>query len=402
MDVVVLMVFVIVYAGMIAGRIRGLALDRTGIVVLGVIALVACGRITPERAWAAVDVPTIALLFGLMVVSAQFRMGGFYSAVTRRLELSEAKPALFLGQLIFVAGGLSAVLANDIICLAMAPLLMEICQRRGFRPLPFLIGLACSANIGSAATLIGNPQNMLIGQVLKMSFEGYLVRAIVPSILGLFASWGIISFLARDRWYLETRVAHAEPPEYNLWQTVKGLMVLGSLVVAFLFNLMPREYAALIAAGVLLLSRRMASQRFMALVDWNLLLLFIGLFVVNYSLKESGMLATGLGRLRGSGINLNHGGWLFGATVILSNLVSNVPAVMLLLPSTTHPDAGLILAIASTLAGNLILVGSIANLIVVDQAERLGYKITWTDHAQYGIPVTLVTLAISGAWILIL
>lgn len=402
MDSVVLAVFLVVYAGMIAGRIRGLALDRTGIVLLGAIALVASGRVTPEGAWEAVDVSTIVLLFGLMVVSAQFRLGGFYSLVAHRLGKSEASPPRFLAYLMLVSGGLSAVLANDIICLAMAPVLVEICQHRRFHPLPFLVALACASNIGSAATLIGNPQNMLIGQVLKLSFSGYLAVALVPSLLGLVASWAIFCVMFRGRWYLESEEVHSRSAVLNRWQTAKGMVVLCGLMAVFLCDAVPREHAALVAAGILLLSRRMASQRFVALVDWNLLLLFIGLFIVNGALQGSGMLEPALAKLRATGIDLNNGGWLFGVTVVLSNLVSNVPAVMLLLPSTAHPGAGAILALASTLAGNLILVGSIANLIVVEQAERLGVRITWAQHARIGVPVTLVTLLISALWLMLL
>jgi Na+/H+ antiporter NhaD/arsenite permease-like protein len=399
MDLVVLFTFLGVYAGMIAGGVRGLALDRTGIVLLGAIVLVATGRVTPQEAWEAVDVPTIALLFGLMVVSAQFRLGGFYTLVTRRLGESRASAPRFLLVLILVAGGLSALLANDIICLAMTPVLLEICQRRRLRPLPFLLGLACASNIGSAATLIGNPQNMLIGQVLGLSFAGYLLDAVVPATAGLFACWGIVAWMFRGRWEAEVILAPIDAPTYDGWQTGKGLAVLGGLVVLFLWEPLPREQAALIAAGLLLLSRRMASSRFLALVDWNLLLLFMGLFIVNHALDTSGLLASGLAGLRAAGVDLDGGAWLFGSTVILSNLVSNVPATMLLLPATQHPAAGPILALASTLAGNLILVGSIANLIVVEQARRLGVEINWREHARVGVPVTLATLALAAAWL---
>jgi len=166
MDPVVLTVFVLVYAGMVFGGFRGLALDRTGIVLLGAIAMMAFGRLTPEQAWHCVDFPTIGLLFGLMVVSAQFRMGGFYTMVARRLTAGASGPGVFLAQIIAIAALLSALLANDIICLALTPVLIEIAAARRLNPMPFLIGLACASNVGSAATLIGNPQNMLIGQLL--------------------------------------------------------------------------------------------------------------------------------------------------------------------------------------------------------------------------------------------
>lgn len=381
---------------MIAGRVRGLALDRTGIVLLGTIVLIGAGRLTLEEAWRAVDVPTIVLLFGLMVVSAQFRLGGFYTAITQRLGRNQSTPSLFLLVVILAAGGLSALLANDIICLAMAPVLIDLCRQRGLRPLPFLIALACAANIGSAATLIGNPQNMLIGQVLQLSFARYTAIALIPTLLGLLACWAILHGLTKGLWSEPPTTLEVTETPFDRWQTAKGIVVLTALVVTFLFQWLPREVAALIAAGVLLTSRRMASRNFLALVDWNLLLLFIGLFVVNHAFAESGMLDSTLATLRGQGIDPSHAPTLFGLTVVLSNMVSNVPAVMLLLPATSHPMAGEILALASTLAGNLILVGSIANLIVVEEARKKGISISWTTHLRYGLPVTFATLAIAA------
>jgi len=388
---------------MILGEFRGLALDRTGIALLGAIALVAAGRLSMEEAWAALDFRTLALLFGLMVVSAQFRLGGFYTRVARRQAQARSSPPVFLAQVIALAAGLSALLANDIVCLALAPPLIEGCARRRLQPVPYLLALACASNAGSAATLIGNPQNMLIGQALGLSFAGYLLEALPPALLGLAVTWGVIVWRWRGRWEAPGRAIPAfEAPRFDAWQTSKGLGILAALVAAFLFAWAPREALALAAAGALLLSRRMASRRFIGLVDWNLLMLFAGLFVVNHALQASGWLDAGLGRLRAVGVDLDHAGWLFTVTALLSNLVSNVPAVMLLLPATAHPHAGLILALVSTLAGNLFIVGSIANIIVVDQAGALGVRITWREHARIGVPVTLLSLALTALWLALL
>ena len=399
MDSVVVLVFVFVYLGMILGEIPGLALERTGVALLGAIVLLAAGRVTPAEAWAAVDVPTIGLLFGLMVVSAQFRLGGFYAKLTRQIAAAELGPALLLAALVVIAGALSALLANDVVCLAVAPVLIEGCDRRRLDPLPFLLALACASNAGSAATLIGNPQNMLIGQTLDLSFGGYLLDAGVPAVLSLVVVWAIICRAFRGRWHMPSSGIEAAAPPFNRWQTSKGLLVLALLMGVFLWSEAPREVAALSAAGLLLMSRRMASRDILGLVDWQLLVLFIGLFVVNHGLAASGALTEIFGAVRASGVDVSQPGWLFAVTVLLSNLVSNVPAVMLLLPLATHPLAGAVLALASTLAGNLFLVGSIANIIVVDQAARLGVRISWRDHARVGVPVTAATLAIAAAWL---
>jgi len=398
----VLLVFAAVYLGMLLGGLPGLALDRAGVALLGAIALVAAGRMTVGQAWNAVDVPTLALLLGLMVVSAQFRLGGFYTRVGARLADYRGSPAGLLALLVGVAGLLSALLANDIVCLAMAPILAAGCARRRLDPVPFLLALAAAANVGSAATLIGNPQNMLIGQTLGLSFHGYLADALVPALLGLGATWAVITWRFSGRWERAVVLTRTEQRDlaFDRWQTAKGLAVLAALVAAFLFAPVPREAAALTAAGLLLLSRRTASRDILGQVDWHLLVLFMGLFVVNHALLASGMTERALAGLRATGVELGGAPWLFGVTVVLSNLVSNVPAVMLLLPvARAHAQGGPILALASTLAGNLLIVGSIANIIVVDQAARLGVKIGWREHARVGVPVTLLTLAIAAAWL---
>jgi Na+/H+ antiporter NhaD/arsenite permease-like protein len=384
---------------MLLGEIPGLALDRTGVALLGALVLVACERVTPAAAWGAVDVPTLALLFGLMVVSAQLRLGGFYTWLTRRIVSAQVAPAALLAAVVAAAGALSAVLANDIVCLAVTPLLVEGCVRRKLDPLPFLLALACAANVGSAATLIGNPQNMLIGQTLRLSFAGFLADALVPALVGLGAVWLLIRLAVRGRWASDREAPAVETPAFDAWQTTKGLAILSLLVLGFLFAPVPREVLALGGAAILLMSRRMASRDLIGLVDWHLLVLFIGLFVVNHAFAEAGLAARASDSLRSAGIDLADVRWLFPVTVVLSNLVSNVPAVMLLLPRASHPLAGPVLALASTLAGNLLIVGSIANIIVVDQARSLGVRIGWREHARVGIPVTLATLLVAGAWL---
>ncbi|MEW6272217.1 MAG: anion transporter [Thermodesulfobacteriota bacterium] len=399
MDGTVLGIFVLVYAGMMVGDVPGLVIDRTGIALLGAIALLATERVGIDEAWQAVDVPTIALLFGLMIVSAQLRQGGFYALVTRRLAAHDATPDRLLALLIAAVGALSAVLVNDIVCLAMTPVLVEVCARRRLDPVPFLLALACAANVGSAATLIGNPQNMLVGQTLHLSFPGYLLDASLPVVLGLGVVWLVIRAAHGRSWHASTPLPVPEDAHFDAWQSTKGLLVLGGAVLLFLVSSLPRELVALTGAGILLVSRQTASRDTLALVDWQLLILFLGLFVVNHAFSESGAAAALLRDAAAAGVDLRQPGWLFVATAALSNLVSNVPAVMLLLPAATDPLAGPVLALASTLAGNLIVVGSIANIIVLEQAARLGIDVDWRTHARVGVPVTLATLVIAAAWL---
>jgi Na+/H+ antiporter NhaD/arsenite permease-like protein len=396
-----LLVFGFVYLGMILGEIPGLALDRSGVALLGALALVAAREVSPEVAWQAMDVPTLALLFGLMVVSAQFKLGGFYARLTRRIASVECSPGGLLALIVAAAGLLSALLANDIVCLAMAPLVVDGCARRTLDPVPFLLGLACAANVGSAATLIGNPQNMLIGQRLGLPFMRHLLDAGVPAILGLVVVWWVVYRAWRGAWHVSTPVPRLEETRFDSWQTGKGVVVLVALVIAFGIGHWPRDVLALAAAGILLLSRRTASRDIIGQVDWHLLVLFVGLFVVNHALQASGTVDLALSRLAGAGLDLTRPLVLFFTTVVLSNLVSNVPAVMLLLPAASHPQAGAILALASTLAGNLFLVGSIANIIVVEQARALSVRIDWRTHARVGVPVTGLTLALAAWWLVV-
>lgn len=403
MDTVVPAVFLAVYFGMMLGGIPWSAVDRPGVALLGAIGLLAAHRISPESAWEAVDVPTISLLFGLMVVSAQLRLSGFYTRLGRRLAGLQVSPQMLLAILVGVVGIMSAVLANDIVCLAMTPVLVDGCSQRGLDPAPFLLGLACAANVGSAATIIGNPQNMLIGQTLHLSFNGYLFIAAPPVLSGLIAVWLVIRCCVGGRWSGQTSAPQAPENNFDSWQVGKGLGVVGIMVLAFLLTSWPQDVLALCAAGILLSSRRMASRDILALVDWEILVLFIGLFIVNHALETSGILTHWIKVLEDIGVHLKSLPWLFGITVLLSNLVSNVPAVMLLLKMAPNTAAaGPTLALASTLAGNLLLFGSIANIIVVEQASRLNVHISWKKHASVGVPVTVLTLTLAAGWLWLL
>jgi Na+/H+ antiporter NhaD/arsenite permease-like protein len=406
-EATILLVFGVVYLGMILGGLPFLSLDRTGIALLGAIALIGAGALSLDEAWQAIHVPTLILLFAFMVVSAQLRMGGFYTWVTHHTGHLPLSPPKLLAALIVIVAALSAVFSNDVICLAMAPVLIDVCLARRLNPVPFLLALACSANIGSALTLIGNPQNMLIGEKLKLSFPGYMLEAVVPVVLGLGVVWALISWRTKGAWWLlpeeaatDAVPAHGEPPpQIDRWQTAKGLGVAAIVFVLFLGTPLPREVVALTAAGVLMMSRKLHSHKMLGLVDWQLLVLFVGLFVVNHALDKTGLTHRAVAELAQAGIDLHQPGPLFAAAFVLSNIVSNVPAVMLLLPVATHDLAGPLLALASTLAGNLLIVGSIANIIVVDAAHRRGIHIDWKRHARVGIPVTLATLAISWSWL---
>jgi Na+/H+ antiporter NhaD/arsenite permease-like protein len=395
-DAGVIAVFLLVYLGMFLGELPGLRLDRTGVALLGAVALLATGSLSLDAAAAAIDVPTVAILFAFMVVSAQLRLAGFFGWAAGRLGALRAGPPAILAGTIAVVAGLAAVFSNDVVCLAFGPVLLDACRRRGLAPVPFLLALACAANIGSAATLIGNPQNILVGEALGVDFGAYLLAAALPTLAGLGITWGVI----RVAFALETPVepvpgaAGHEPLDAR--QAAKGLAVAAVLLGVFLFTPWPREVAALAGAGLLLTSRRLASRDVLARVDWQLLVLFAGLFVVNAAVQATPAPAAAVAWLTGLGLDPAAPGALFAITVVLSNLVSNVPAIMLLLP-VADAAAGPLLAVASTFAGNLLVVGSIANIIVVENARRAGVAIGWRTHARAGVPVALLSLAVAAA-----
>lgn len=396
------LIFCFTYAGVAVGRIPGLRLDRTGIAVLGAIAMVSGGFVTVDQARSAIDFSTILLLYALMLISAQLRLGGFYTSVARRITSLLRTPRLFLLVSMLVSACLSAVLSNDIVCLAFVPVLIHALRSAGCNPIPFLLGLAVSSNIGSAATLIGNPQNMLIGQVGHLSFGPFLGWAIFPVVFSLMAGYLLICLRYRGRLAGPARLQGATPewPSWNGWQSGKGLVAVVVLIGLF-FTAVPRELSAMAVAGILLCSRRLESRQILKLIDWQLLTLFCALFVVIQGVTLAGIPADVMTFLARYGVQFSDVVTLTVISTGLSNVLSNVPASMLLVNflDPTRVQEWYTLAISSTFAGNMLLIGSIANLIVVEQAEAMGVPITLSEHARIGIPITCISLAALLLWI---
>lgn len=398
-----LWIFVVVYLGMALGGLPWLKLDRSGIALLGAVLFCSLGGMTLQSAWNAVDAPTLSLLLGLMLLSAQLRLGGFYARITRRIAADGPAPERLLLSVMLAAGLLSALLTNDVICLGMAPALVDIAHRRGLDPVPLLLGLAAASNLGSAATILGNPQNLLIGQALDVPFLGYLAVGAPPAVLSLLFAFAVIRRAYRGR-FLRAEPPRSEPDRpFDRWQTGKGLVLLVLLVVALCFEPLPRAVLCLLCGGATLCSRRLHARDLMGEIDWPLLVLFAGLFVVHAGLQQAGHPERWLQAATTAGLDLRDPDALFWVTATGSNLVSNVPLVMLLLPFSAGPEAAAVLCLASSFAGNLLLFGSIANLIVVEQAQRLGVSPRgrgwFAEHMRLGVPITLGSLAIAWAWL---
>lgn len=397
----VLAIFVLTYLGIAAGRVPGLKLNRVGIALLGAIATMVFGRIGTAQAISFVNWPTILLLFGFLVISAQLRLSGFYDRVARAVADRLGHPARFLLVLMAVTAGLSAFLNHDIVCVVFAPIVCAALLRQGLNPVPFLVALAVSSNIGSAATLIGNAQDMMIGAVAGLAFGRYLAWSILPVSFALAAAYGIIWLLARRD--LRRPVPTAEPPSragrpFDRRHTAKGLSIL-VVVVGLLFSPLPKEVVALAAAAIHLASPKFRTEDLLGLVDWPLLVLFISLFVLTGAFQSAGYGSSAVHWLGRSGLSLEQPAPLVLTAAGLSNLISNAAAVMLLtkVVSLSRITAYL-LCLANSFGGSLIVIGSISNLIVVQQARAFGIDISFRQFARFGLPVTAAALGGLLAW----
>lgn len=396
MPLLPLILFVLTYLGLALGRIPPLRLDRTGFAVLGAVAFLATGSISVEEAKRAVDAPTLIVLFGMMLLSAQYRLSGLYTVIGDRLSQVADPRRLLLGT-ILVTALLSAVLTNDVVCFALTPLLLGSLVASGRQPLPYLLAIACASNIGSALTPIGNPQNILIAQSFGLPFLPFVLACLAPVVLSLAILYFLVArtLSAGIATPSTASIQTEEAIPLDRWQAAKAVL-LTVLVIALFLSPVPAPLTALGLVGVVLTSRRMHTREILSLVDWHLLALFIGLFVVVRGFEISGWTQAARDALAAAGADLTTPGVLVPGVALLGNLVGNVPAVMLMLPFVgREPATGYALALASTFAGNAVLVGSIANLIVAEQAERLGVRIGFRDHLRLGLPVTLISLTLA-------
>lgn len=401
---VALTVFLFVYLGMILGRLPGLKVDRSTVALGGAVILLAAGELDRGAALASIDFGTLGMLFGLMLVSTQLQFSGLYAVVAGKVARLRVSPSLLLALLTALVGLLSALLTNDVVAVAMTPVLLSIALDRGLNPLPFLLAIALASNAGSVATIIGSPQNMLIAQQMDLGFAGYLVYSLVPALLGLAVVWGVLAFAYRRRWLLDPKQAPetgaSAPPTFDRWEAAKGLLVLTFILYAFIFTSWDRGMVATAAGVLMLFNARFVSQTMLDKVDWGLLILFVGLFIVNGAFVDAGLATKLVSWLDALGVDLHDANVLFLVTAVLSDITSNVPTVMLLLPFAGHdPLAGPMMALASGLASNLIIVGSLANIIVVRAAAAKGFEISFWSFAVVGLPVSIATLAIAYAWV---
>jgi Na+/H+ antiporter NhaD/arsenite permease-like protein len=388
------LILAISYLGLALGYLPGLRMNRATIALVGSALLIGLGLLTLEEAWQAIDATTIVFLLSMMVVNANLAYSGFFQLALSLLMRLTRSPFGLLVVLTFGSGLLSAFFLNDTIAIVFTPLTLNLAQALGLNPVPYLLALAAATNTGSTATISGNPQNILIGSFSNISYLAF-TQALAPiALMGLVIQIGLL-------WLLYPEVRSLKPSDtcplirYRIYKPlfIKTVTITVVLLIAFVVGV-PLAEAAFVAAALLLITRRVKPQRILRRVEWDLLVMFSGLFILTRCTQELNLLEA-FANWTNSSLGL------VSVTTVLSNLISNVPAVLLLEPLIQRNDtqAWLLLAMSSTLAGNLTLFGSVANLIMAEAAGTLGYRLSFSDHLRFGLPLTLLTIGIGYWWI---
>ncbi len=393
-------IFIASYVVFALGKLPGTKIDRPGAAIIGAVLMVAFRIVNGAQAIRAVDFATIVLLFAMMLIVGDLRLAGAFDAIAFFL-ISRMGSKHLLPAVIFTTGVLSAFFVNDIICLVMVPIVLTLTDRMRLDPLPYLLAVATASNIGSVATITGNPQNILIGSYSGISYRSFLAHLGPVAVAGLFLDWALLQWLFRGA-HAEVQQGHEQTSKVSsslrdAW--IKPALVVLCVLAGFLIGFPPPLVAA-VGAALLLITRTMEPRHLYEEVDWGLLVFFVGLFIIVAGAEQVGVTSLLFDVARHW--NLQNPAVLTAVTAVFSNLVSNVPAVMLLkslIPGFQDPRRGwLLLSMASTLAGNLTITGSIANIIVVEQAKTK-VQISFRQYLRAGVPVTICTLVFGTAWL---
>lgn len=389
-----IIIFLLTYGAVAVGWFPYFRIDRVGAAVVGASLMVGCGALTIEEANKAIDLNTIVLLFGMMIVVASLRLSGFFRLVSARTVHYVRKPWMLLLAIVFVTGIFSAFFVNDTICLVLTPLVYEITSRLKRNPVPYLLAVAMSSNIGSVATITGNPQNILIGSFSHISYLDFTSSLALTAFIGLWMTAGLLLLAYREEFRRSTFISvEALPDHVNAPLMWKSILVALTMIVLF-FTGQPIPKVAIVAGGLLLLTRRVKPEKFYREIDFSLLTLFAGLFVVVAGVEKTKAFSALV--FHATKLSLDRVPVLSLVTATLSNLISNVPAVLILksfVVRLADPHrAWLTLAMASTLAGNFTIMGSVANLIVVQRAREHKIHITFWEYFRVGAPLTLLTI----------
>jgi len=398
--VAALVIFAGTYLVIAVGKLPGYRLDRAGAALLGAALMVGLGVPPLEAAYRAIDFDTITLLLGMMILVANLKLSGFFRLVNGFIMTRARHPLVLLIAVVLVCGFFSAFLVNDTICLIMTPIVAELVISLKRNPVPYLLAIPMASNVGSTATITGNPQNMIIGSLSQIPYGSFAAALSPIAAAGLVLTVLLIGVIYRGEFLGRAGLAQppARPARYHGPLVVKSVLVAIAMMALFFAGL-PVAGVAIVGGALLLFTRRVKADKVYFEIDWPLLLMFVGLFVVVADLEHAVLTpeaATAIGRL-----HLQSAPVLAVLTAVLSNVVSNVPAVLVLKPFVAGlPDpqrAWLLVAMASTLAGNLTLVGSVANLIVAQRARRYGVTIGFWPYFRVGAPLTFLTI-LFGLW----
>jgi Na+/H+ antiporter NhaD/arsenite permease-like protein/uncharacterized membrane protein (UPF0127 family) len=395
-----LTIFIITYLFIGLRQIPRLHIDRPAGALVGAVLMIVFGVLSLDQAFAAIDMNTLLLLLGMMIITVYLRIAGFFEFMADKILSLSRTPFQLLVFITLSSGLLSALFVNDTICLLYTPIVIAITIQLRVNPMPYLLALATSSNIGSVMTVTGNPQNMLIGIYSKIPYLSFLSALFPVALLGLIVSVAVIWFAYRKEMNPDAFSSRPATPAYEVRKPllIKALLVCTGVLIAFSLGY---SYALVAAAGAvsLLLVGRVSTERILEGVDWTLLLFFSGLFVVMHGVEVSGLaraLIEIVGDLSTFSPSVQIAGLSF-VSAVLSNIVSNVPAVMLIKPVMLSLGEGkflwLALAMSSTLAGNFTLIGSVANLIVAQQARRT-VNIGFMEYFRAGALITLITMVI--------
>ncbi len=396
-----ILIFLAVYLVLAIGRLPGFRVDRTGACIIGASLMIAFGVLDLGEAYAAVNFDTIILLFGVMIVVANLRLSGFFSAVAEWVVEHAHRPIVLLAAIVFVAGFFSAFFVNDTMCLVLTPLVLEIALQLRRNAVPYLLAVAMAANIGSVATITGNPQNMMIGSFSGIPYRTFAAALSPVAAVGLVLTVLVIAAIYHREFRFQEVVAlERRRVRVNRVLMWKSLAVSAGMIV-FFFAGWPVPKVALVAGALLLVTRRVKPERVYREIDWSLLVLFIGLFIVVAGVEKNSSLPGDLFRAV-QRFHLERVAVLSAFAALLSNIVSNVPAVLVFKPFIAHMSdparAWLTLAMSTTLAGNLTILGSVANLIVVQRA-RHEVRIGFWEYFKVGAPLTALTIAAGVVWL---
>jgi Na+/H+ antiporter NhaD/arsenite permease-like protein len=364
--------------------------------------MVGVNALTLDEAYRAINFDTIILLFGMMIVVANLQLSGFFALVAARVVEHAHRPVLLLASIVAVAGVFSAFFVNDTMCLVLTPLVLEISEALKRNPVPYLLAVAMGSNIGSVATITGNPQNMMIGSFSGIPYRHFAASLAPIAAIGMVVTVLIILLAFREE-FSSTRRVVVEKRNVRVDQKLmwKSLIASAAMIVMF-FAGWPVPKVAIVTGAALLITRRVNPEKVYRRIDWSLLVMFAGLFIVIAGIEKTS-LQSNLSSLAGQ-LHLDNVFVLSGFAAILSNLVSNVPAVLVFKPFLTHltnpVQAWLTLAMSSTLAGNLTILGSVANLIVIQQA-RHKVRIAFWEYFRVGAPLAVITLLIGALYILL-